>query len=93
MSDMMTTMTPNNEVVKALRAEIIGDYRPFGEIAAALECCVRTVHNLVARHNIAVRKINNVPHAKPADFRRALLGEPGPSDPPPRGRPRKAARP
>ena len=89
MSHTMTTTTPD-EAVKALRAEIVGEYRPFGEIAAALDCTVRTVYNLVARHRIPVRKINNIPHAKPADFRRALLREPDPQTPR-RGRPRKAA--
>jgi hypothetical protein len=91
MSNLITT-TPSNEAVTALRAEIVGDYRPFVEIAAALKCTVRTVYNLVARHpDIAVRKINNVAHAKPADFRRALLGEPGPQTPR-RGRPRMATK-
>jgi hypothetical protein len=86
MSDLMSTITLPDEALKALRVEIVGDYRPFYEIATAIGCTVRTIYNLVARHDIRVVKINNVPHAKPADFRRALIGDP---TSPRRGRPRK----
>jgi hypothetical protein len=37
MSDLMTTITLPDEALKALRAEIVGDYRPFYEIATAID--------------------------------------------------------
>jgi hypothetical protein len=89
MSELMAGTTSEDEALRALRDEIVGDYRPFTEIAAALGCCVRTVSNVAARHKIRVVKINNEPHAKPSEFRRALLGEPPSARG--RGRPHKSA--
>jgi hypothetical protein len=86
----MTTTEMPDESLKALRAEIIGDYRPFGELARAMDCAVRSVYNFVARLGVKVIKINNVPHAQPTDFRRALLKEHDPPAPR-RGRPRRSA--
>ena len=68
----------------ALRALLIGDQRPYQEIAAALRCTVRSVYNLAKRHGIPYMKILNVRHSRPEDFRQALMGRQSPRR---RGRP------
>ncbi len=75
----------------AIRASIVGDWRPIKQIAKALGCCDRTVYNLVVRHKIPYLRVLNVRHARPADIHAALLREQVHAPARGRGRPRRGA--
>jgi hypothetical protein len=94
MSDLMTTTAPPADAspesdTAALRAELIGDRVSVKQLSVAFDVTERTINNLIDAHHIPYDKIFNARYVKPANFRRALVGDP--PDVPRRGRPRKIA--
>jgi hypothetical protein len=91
--DLMTTTAlpprapdlPNRD---AIRAELIGNRRSIGDLAAAFDVTERTIYNAIAHHSIPYVKVFNVRYLDPADLHRALIA--GNTAPRTRGRPTKA---
>ena len=80
---------PSN--IAAARALLIGSKLTIPDAAKALNCCLKTVRNLMDRHRIPYVKINGRVYLEPTDLLAAIekTKRNAPSEPRGRGRPIK----
>ena len=85
-----TTLPPDDAELAAIREKIIGNRKPFPQLARALNVTERSIYNLVARYHIPTVKFLGKQYADPAAIGVAAMRDHANAPPRRPGRPRAA---